>query len=344
MLFIHNKYYHIIIIILISAFTSPVFANETIEVKAGTVAPDGTPWGELVKRIVKRMKTQSNDRIKVKMFMGGVLGEEPAMLRECRDGKLQLFGGSTSALASLVPEFDALELPYLFESDQEVDFVLDRVYEDAKKILAANDFIMYQWAENGWYGFGTKTKPVYYPVDLKGLKMRSQESKAHLETFRAYGSNPIPISIPEVLSSLQTGVVDGFDNTPLFSFATSWYQGIKYFTASNHIYQPGIVIYSKKWFDKQPKDIQAILLSGLTEDTKFGRDGVRALYQPLLDNFTAAGIKVIYPEPKAMSEFKEQSKKVKNIFLQQTTPAGKNFLKAIEKAKADYAKQKVAKN
>ena len=73
MRFSQDKYRYIITIICFLTLVTSVYANEVIEVKAGTVAPDGTPWGELVKRIVKRMRTQSNDRIKIKMFMGGVL-------------------------------------------------------------------------------------------------------------------------------------------------------------------------------------------------------------------------------------------------------------------------------
>ena len=103
--------------------------------------------------------------------------------------------------------------------------------------------------------------------------MRSQESLVHLETYRALGALPQPIAVTEVLPALQTGVVDGFDNTPLYTFAASWHLAIKHFTLSEHIYQPGAVLVSKKEFDKLPADLQKVLTADLDDITRKGRDG-----------------------------------------------------------------------
>ena len=110
----------------------------------------------------------------------------------------------------------------------------------------------------GSASFGTKWGPVKLPSDLKGHKMRSQESLVHVETYRALGALPQPIAVTEVLPALQTGVVDGFDNTPIYTFAACWHLAIKHFTLSEHIYQPGAVLIAKKEFDKLPADLQKI--------------------------------------------------------------------------------------
>src|SRR5690606_28549620 len=147
---------------------------------------------------------------------------------------------SVGALAGkYVPELNVFELPFLFESDAEVDFVLDKLRPDVKKLLDQRGFVFGMWAENGWHGYGAKGRCVQKPEDMIGLKMRSQESRIHLETYKAFGASPVELPVPEVLSSLQTGVVDGFSNTPLFSFATSWYQGVDHFSYTKHMYQPG---------------------------------------------------------------------------------------------------------
>ena len=114
--------------------------------------------------------------------------------------------------------------------------------------------------------------------------MRSQEALVHLETYRAYGATPVPIDVTNVLTSLQTGVVDGFDNTPLFAFATSWYQGAGHLVLSRHSYQPGIVVFSKTWYDGLPDDLKRVLDNVPANIITEGREGVRQMEPILLRN------------------------------------------------------------
>ena len=325
------------------SISAPAFAQEPadqIVVKVGTVAPEGTPWSELMKRIKSRFQKESNGKLKLKLYFGGRLGGEKEMVRETREGRIQLFGGSTAAIATLVPELYVLESPFLFESDQEADFVFDNyVKPHAEKLLAAKGFVFFQFSENGWHGIALRDRCVKSLADLKGKKVRSQEATIHLDTFTALGANPIPMPVPEVLPALQQGTVDGFSNTPLFSFATSWYQGIKYFTVTDHIYQPAMIIYSKKWFDQQPKDIQKILLTGGQEDTEFGRKGIRGIRQGLLDNFTKSKIEVCNASPELKKEMAAATKKIFDDYKKKASKDGKPLFDAILKGKADWKKK-----
>ncbi|MFZ9887910.1 MAG: TRAP transporter substrate-binding protein DctP, partial [Myxococcota bacterium] len=206
-------------------------ASAAVELKAGSVAPEGTPWEEWLKSVESRLEKESSGEIVMKLYLGGKLGGEKEMVEDAKTGRLQMFGGSVGALAAkYVPELNVFELPFLFESDAEVDFVLDKLRPQVRKLVDERGFVFGMWAENGWHGYAVKGRCVQKPEDMTGLKMRSQESRIHLETFKAFGASPVELPVPEVLSSLQTGVVDGFSNTPLFSFATSWYQGVDHYT------------------------------------------------------------------------------------------------------------------
>src|SRR5262245_12474798 len=199
-------------------------ADAPITLKFATVAPEGTPWAEQIAAYKQKVEADSGGRLRIKPFLGGALGDENQTVAECKRGALAMWGGSTGALATSVPEISVLELPCLFRSAEEADQVLDKVlYEDLRKRLEARGFVLVLWSENGFRSFGTKWGPVKAPGDLKGHKMRSQESLVHLETYRALGALPQPIAVTEVLPALQTGVVDGFDNTPLYTFAASWH-------------------------------------------------------------------------------------------------------------------------
>lgn len=275
---------------------SPARADEPKKAKLASVAPEGTPWADQLTRLKRRVESESGGRIKLQTFTGGALGDENGTAIECRAGTLQLWAGSTGALAELVPELALLELPYLFRDEAEADFVLDVVLlEELRAKLAERGFVLLFWAENGYRSFGTKFGPVRSAPALRGKRMRTQQSDAHVEMYRALGASPVPIAVTEVISALNTGVIDGFDNTPLFAQAASWYKGISTFTVTNHIYQPGVVVASKVWFDALPPDLQQTLLGDPVKEANDVRRAVRALTPLLLKNFENAGIEVVTP-------------------------------------------------
>ncbi len=317
---------------------APAFADEPIVAKTGSVAPDGTPWTSWMDGVKVRMEKDSAGKMKMKMFHGGKLGGEKEMVEQAKKGTLQVFGGSAGALAAqYVPELNVLELPFLFDSDAEVDFVLDKIRPQVSKLLADRGFIFMMWSENGWHGYGTKSKCVMAPEDLKGLKMRSQESSIHLDTYKAFGASPVEIPVPEVLSALQQGTVDGYSNTPLFSWATSWKDGVKSFSYTKHIYQPALLVASKKWFDGLPKDVQATLTTPTEE--KSGMAGVRDLTPILLQNMKDAGLQVCEPSADQRKVFQAKVKPVWDAFAAKSK-ANKQILDAVLAAKAQFTAKK----
>lgn len=316
---------------------APALAQETIIAKVGSVAPEETPWDEWLKGVKARIEKDTGGKVKLKVFLGGKLGGEKEMVEETKNGNLQIFGGSTGAVATYVPELNVLELPFIFSSDAEADFVLDKTRDQFAKLMEAKGFVMVMWAENGWHGYGVKGKCLAKIEDMKGLKMRSQESYIHIETYKAFGASPVEMAVPEVLGALQTGTVDGYSNTPLFSFATSWYQGVSHYTYTKHIYQPGIMVLSKKWFDKLPEDSKKALM--VRSDERAGIQGVRDLTGPLLDNFKAAGKTVCKLEPAAAKGFEAQVKPVWDAFAKKS-PGNKAILDAVLAAKKEFAAKK----
>lgn len=313
-------------LLLLAALCAAPFAhaNDVLTLKLATVAPDGTPWAEQMQQYKARVEKESGGKIKVKPFYGGTLGDENSTVAETRRGSIGMWGGSTAALGSVVPELQMLELPYLFQSASEADYILDEVlHDDLKKLLADRGYVLAFWAENGYRSFGSKFGCIKAPADLKGRKMRSQESSVHLDTYRGIGASPVPIPVTEVLTSLQTGVVDGFDNTPLFAFAASWYQGVKFYSVTDHIYQPAAVLISKKVFDTASPELQKILLGDARKQAVDGRVGVRALTPYLLENFSAAKVQVC-----------KLSDAEKGEFAKATLPVHKQFTEGEGKAAA----------
>ena len=306
-------------------------AQETIDVKIATVAPEGTPWEKQLRQVKRHLEQETNGRVRVKMFMGGSLGGEKALVRRTAQGSIQIFGGSTASLGSLVPELNVIEAPYLFDSTAEADRALDNADVIAKvsRAVEARGFKFGFWAENGFRSWFTREKPIRQPSDLRGLRMRSQEALVHLQTYRALGATPVPIDVTNVLTSLQTGAVDGFDNTPLFAFATSWYQAAKHLNLSQHSYQPGIIVYSKQWFDGLPSDVQQAL-NGIPRNlVTSGRQNVRRMDPVLVRNLERAGIQVHRPSSSERQAFAEATRNVADQVARKAGRGGRELLRAL---------------
>ena len=146
------------------------------------------------------------------------------------------------------------------------------------------------------------------------------------------------IDVANTMTSLQTGVVDGFDNTPLFAMATTWYQGLeegdRNLILSRHSYQPGIVVYSKKWFDTLPPDIQKVLLTVPYDLTTWGREQVRKMEPVLQKNLVRYGYEIHEPNASELQKFKDKEKGVPEDIAKQVGPAGQKLLKAVRAALA----------
>jgi TRAP-type transport system periplasmic protein len=312
--------------------TADAQEGEVYTLKFQTVAPARTPWARQLKRIKKKWEAESGGRIKVKLFLGR--GNEKALVRKCKSGELQAVGVSTGAMADEVPEMGVFELPYLFKDLAEADRIIDgHLTEITEEVLAENGFKLLMFSENGNRNFATKGKVIKTPEDLATLKMRTQENWIHEATYNALGGNPVRISVAEVLTSLSTGQVDGFDNTPLFAFATSWFSQIDTWTVSDHIYQPAVITFNKAWFDKLPADLQAILLDGRVEETKKGRQAIRKLTPKLLKSLEAKGITVYKMTPAEKAVFAKKTRKVHADFKKKVGGKGKKMLEIIEKNK-----------
>lgn len=290
----------------------PLQANPEFSLNFGTVAPDGTPWSAQLQGIKKRIEKDSGGRVQVKLFLGGSLGSEIEMIQDVQKGeRLQGGGFSTGAVGEAldIGVLKMIELPFLFRSNDEADKVLDSVLlEPTRTALAEKGITFYAWSENGWRNFATKG-PAATPEALTSFKMRSQESDVHLNMYKSMGVQAVAKPVSEVVPSLNTGIVTGFDNTPLFSLAAGWIQPVSHYTLSRHIYQPAAVFYSKSFVDRLPAELQGILMANAAEESVSGRASVRAMEGELIETIKAMGKDVTELTPEQRKAFVKACRK-----------------------------------
>ncbi len=294
--------------LLLGAFALPASGGDAeYVINFGTVAPEGTPWADQLKGIQTNLQTASKGRIKVRLFLSGVMGGEVEQVRDIMEnGRLQGGGFSSAAVATgaNVPALQIPELPYLFRDLKEADHVLDTVlFEPIKKQLKRRGLYLSMWAENGWRSFYTKNKPVKTMADLAEHKMRVQESKVHKKMYAAFGVQAVPIPTPEVLDALNRGTVDGFDNTSLFGQASGWFEPTKYYTLSRHIYQPAAIIFGQEFVDGLPDDLRPLIENLINTEQAPGRKGVRDLEAALIENYREMGLTIYEPTAAELAPF-----------------------------------------
>lgn len=268
----------VILLLIAQLFSLSAFAEAKYTMTIATVAPADSPWSVLLTMFKESVEKKSNGQIKVKIMLGGALGDENEAVTKCSRGQIQAVGASTGALASKIPELNLVELPYLFRTAEEADQIIDNVLTaPMEKIFANRGLILGFWSENGYRNFGSRDFIIKSPKDIKGKKMRSQESPIHIAMYKAFGASAVPIPTTEVPQSLATGNVDGFDQAVLYTIAAGWQKSIKHFTLSEHIYQPAAIVYNVKWYNSLPKNLQTLLIEEGRKLQPKGRKAVRSI-------------------------------------------------------------------
>lgn len=314
---------------------------DPIRISFGTIAPDGTPWAEQMTRIKRRIEKESNGRVKVACYFNGRRGSEREMLTELRHGKLQGAGLSNAIIATEVPELAVLELPFLFRNDAEVDFVIDEVVgKDLEAKIAEKGIFLNFWAENGWRSIGTRTRAVHAPADAKGLKVRAQETPINVELWKRLEATPTEIPLNEVLSALQTGLIEGFDQTPVYMSAAGWHTQIKYYTLTEHVYQPACLVYNKRFIESLPDDLRKIVIGDGRAESAENRRRVRAMAADVVKELEAAKIEVIRLSDAEKDAFRAKVAGLPADFKESVGPA---LLEKVQKAlEARRAKERGA--
>lgn len=316
-----------------------------VKLRVGSMAPQDSPWEEALNTYIKTVEKEIGPgKVTFRKFLGGQLGGEVEMVRNLRMGTLDVGMFSVGAMAEglSMPELLVLELPFLFESEQEADYVMDALFDEFKKRLMEKDVILVFWGVNGWRHFGCSTKPILSPADLKGLKMRAQEAPTYIEMYKVLGATPVPLPMTELLMALKNRMVDGYDQTVIVSVSLGLIGQIKHFTLSRHVYQPGALVISKKVFDKLSPEVQKALLVEKERPSlqATGRKLVREEEEAITAAVEKEGnVKFYRLSPQQRDAFRKVMEAAMPRFEAQLGPQGKVLLAQVKSKIAEYRKR-----
>jgi tripartite ATP-independent transporter DctP family solute receptor len=230
--------------------------------KAADVHPPGYPTVVAVENMGKKLDAATAGRIKFQMFPGSVLGGEKEMIEQTQVGAIQILRTSLGPVGPVVPEVNVFNMPFVFRNISHMRAVIDGPIgqELLDKISASPaKLIGLAWMDGGSRSLYTK-KPVRSMADLKGQKIRMMGNPLFVDTMNAMGGNGIAMGYGEVFTAIQTGVIDGAENNPPSLYTANHFKaGAKYYTQTNHLIIPEILVMSKVAWDKlSPADQAAV--------------------------------------------------------------------------------------
>jgi len=260
-------------------------AAQTVTIKLGTLAPDGSTWHQLLKEMGERWAAESGGKVKLKIFPGGIQGNEGDVIRKMRIGQLQAGAVSIVGLRDIDSAPQALGTPGLITNDDELAYVYEKLAPYWEGKLNEKGFKVLSWGDTGWAHMFTK-KPIRTPKDINGLKMFAWSGDpGSFDGWKACGFQPVIVSSTDMIVSLSTGMIEGFATTPILAMTARWYEQTKYMPTVRWGRLAGATIITAEAWNKIPAEHQPKLMAIAkeigakinAEVDKLGRDSIEAM-------------------------------------------------------------------
>jgi len=290
------------------ALAAPVSAADKIQIKMGTVAPQGTVWHKAMLEMAEVFSQETNGAVELKVY-AGVVGDEATIVRKLRIGQLQAATLTNSGIALITTEPMAVQLPMLFDSYDEVDAVVGQMQPVFDQALLDDGYITLTWSDAGWFYFFTK-RPATSVADVKGMKMWmwANDPKA-LESFAVIGFAPVVLSGVDIIPSLQTGMIEVFPTTPISAVAVQSYQQTPNMIDVRWGSLLGGTVISNKAWEKIPEPARARIRARCFEVGKRLSADVRREEANALAAMKAKGLLVHTPSAEQMAEWRAVAKR-----------------------------------
>jgi TRAP-type C4-dicarboxylate transport system substrate-binding protein len=233
--------------------------------KIATLAPDGTPWMKAMREGAAEVEKNSDGRVKIRFYPGGVMGNDKSMLRKIRAGQLHGCTLTGGGLTSFYPDSQLYSLPFLFHSAEEVDYVRERMDPVFLQGMEKNGFISFGLSEGGFAYFMSQN-PISSVDDLKQQKVWAPEGDEIAQrTFAALEVSPISLPMTDVLTGLQTGLIDTVATSPVGAIALQWHTRIKYLADTPLLYLYATLVVKKSAFNRLSKTDQEVMRTAMAK-------------------------------------------------------------------------------
>ncbi len=324
-------------LIILSLFLFSASLHATT-IKIATLSPDGTTWMKKMRGAAKEIATRTENRVKIKFYPGGVMGNENAVLRKMRINQLQGAAVTSGALTRYYKDVEIYGMPFIFNSHKEVLYVRKKMDHLIIKGLEKGGLISFGIAESG-FAYILSNKPIKEVAELRKHKAWIPDTASARNAVKAFKFQPIPLPFSDVLAALQTSLVNTIAISPIASIALQWHTQVKYLTEMPLLYGWGTLVISQRAMNKlntsDKKIVTEILQRNFKEiDTQNQKDNSAALAA-----LKTQGITFVKPNIQQLSEWKKLAEEGNSALVAKEFHTEKMY-NLINKHIADYQKIK----
>lgn len=300
-------------------------------IKFATLAPEGSTWHKVMVEFNKELQEKTGGKLKFKFYWGGTQGDERDVVSKMRIGQLHAAGVTGRGLGEVASEVRVMDAPFLFRTSAEVDRVLARFDPEFAASIEKRGFVNLGWAEVGLVYLFANT-PIRSTEDIKKTKMWVWEGDPIAESaFKVLDIHPIPLSLPDVMTSLQTGLIDAVYSSPMGAVALQWFTKTKFIYSVPMANASGAILVSKKFIDKLPEASRAALVELGKKYAQRITAASRAENKDALGALQKQGLKLTEPSsPDALKQYEELGKKARRSLAGRLYPS--ELLNQVEKA------------
>ncbi|WP_058910938.1 TRAP transporter substrate-binding protein [Entomohabitans teleogrylli] len=293
------------------------------------------PQGVGAKVFVDEIAKHTDNKIKIKIFPNGTLGGEQQVASAMQGGTIEISMMSPAQIVGTVPEFIVLDFPFSFKNEAQADAVLDGPFgQKLMDYMPGKGWVGLAYMEQGYRSISNNKRAIHKIEDVKGLKIRTILNPLYVDMLNALGANAVPMPMPELYTALETRTVDGQENPETSVDANKFYEVQKYFSGTRHIYNPQMLMVSKKLWDKLSADEKKIFQDAAIVARDAQRKSARDMTEISRKNLIANGMELNELAPEEIDRMRAAVQPVTQKYAEKLDPELlKQFQAELERTK-----------
>lgn len=281
--------------IALLAVSAMAEAQRGQRIRIGTVAPQGSPWDEALRYMAQEWGQISDGAVRVQIFAGGTLGDEGEMLRKVRQGQLQGVAVTSIGLSRIDEGVACLQVPLMLDSYEELDYVRDHLESRLEQRIEDKGFKVLSWSDAGWVRVFSKQE-ARTPDDLKQMKLFTSAGDPETESlYKQFGFQVVPLSLGDLTTSLQTGMIEAVPNPPLFAQLAEVHKLAPHMLDVKWTPLIGGTVMSARVWDRLPAGQRDQMMQAARESGLRLRDEIRRMGNDAIAEMAKRGLSVVEP-------------------------------------------------
>ena len=274
-----------------------------IKIKLATMAPDGSPWHELLKDLAVKWEQASGGQVDLRVYAGGVAGDEPVVMKKMGINNYHAALITSHGLSSINNDTRVFTIPRMLKSNEELYRAMEALTPDLEAELAKKGYVVLAWADAGWVKFFVPTPDASIDAIRKHKLFVWAGDSEGLELWKDAGFNVVPLPGTELLTGLQTNLVNAFDTMPYYALAQQAYRHADYMIDMKWAPLPGALVITKATWDKIPEDLKPALRAEADKFAARFREETQKMDEEAVIAMKERGVEIITPTPEQLAEW-----------------------------------------